>query len=154
MTRDHTLADYDADAVPDAAQTITIAHVDEPHDVYGGRGPHGREFGNCLPTTKGWLGNPYTLEDRTREEAIDAFDDYFESVLRDYKHGKRLTTALVALCGKVVACHCREKHETQPACHLDVVRERLLDGTVFQIASEYQIPLEDWQVKKIGYTDQ
>lgn len=146
MTRDHKLTDYDPEAIPESSRTITVGHVDEPHDIYGGRGRYDRHFGNCQPGTKGWLGNPYTLADHTRDEAIALFERDFDDTLRDWDHGHTLTNALLGLPGQVVACHCRKTDETEPGCHLDIIREKLLDGTIFRIArDEYAIPLADWQ---------
>lgn len=146
MTEQNSLYDYDPDAAPDEEYTITVGHVDEPHDHYGGRGSHGRCFGETDPTSHGWLGNPYTLAERTREEAIHLFDAHFYETIRD---DRDICNAVMALTGDVVACHCRRTTEDEPACHLDVIKAALLDGEVFTIADEvHDIPLPEWMEER------
>lgn len=135
--------DFDPESTPESDRTITIVHVDESHDLYGGRGAYGRYLGETNPTKKGWLGNPHRVADHGREECIELFEETFIQVLRD---DFRVANACVALPGRVVACHCRKRSEDEPACHLDVVREKLLDGTVFGIAKHaHDIPMADWK---------
>jgi hypothetical protein len=148
MTDQHSLYDYDADAQPDAEKTITIAHVDEPHDVYGGRHSHGAHMGETLPPEKGWLGNPYRLSDFSREQAINRFEMAFHDELRK---SSRFCNAVLSLTGKVVACHCRRSGDDEPACHLDVVRNYLLEGYVHWIAHhEHDIALTEAEHKQMA----
>jgi len=139
-----TLYDFDPDAQPESEQTITVGHVSEPHDFYGGRHTHGSQMGETNPPSKGWLGNPFTVAQYGREECIEKFEQAFIDELRD---NHAFCNAVTALDGNVVACHCRETSEDSPSCHLDVVREMLLDGTVFAIAHHvHDIPLCDWKL--------
>jgi len=138
-----TLYDFDPDAQPESERSITVAHVDEPHDVYGGRHSYERHMGEQNPGSKGWLGNPFTVAQYGREECIEKYRGAFLKELRD---SRGFCNAVVALDGRVVACHCRKSNEDSPACHLDVVREALLDGTVFGIAKHlHDIPMVDWK---------
>lgn len=143
------LYDFDPDAQPEDEATLTVAHVDEPHDLYGGRQRRGSStdhLGEVNPTKKGWLGNPHLVSEHGRETAIDLFERSFMLELRG---SWAFANALIGLPGQVVACHCRHTHESEPACHLDVVREKLLDGTVFGIAHHcHDISMPEWMRKK------
>lgn len=143
MQDQNTLYDYDPDAAPENERTITIAHVDDPYDYYGGRGTYGRCLGETNPPHNGWLGNPFRVADYGREECIEKFDDYFLEAVRS---NKALCGGLVGLPGTVVACHCRHIKEDEPRCHLDVIREKLLSGEIFTIADRvHDITLPEWQ---------
>lgn len=145
MTENSKLRDFDPDAAPDSDKTLTVAHVDEAYDIYGGRATGSKSMADVQPPYKGWLGNPHRLAecDGGREEAIEKFEQDFIEKLRD----DRLFCASVAtLSGKVVACHCRSQTEDEPACHLDVVREHLLSGVVYRIAHDaHDLPLTDFE---------
>lgn len=138
------LYDYDRAAQPTNEQTITVCHIDESFDFYGGRARGGKHIGNTQPLSKGWLGNPYRLSDgHSRDEAIEKFEEQFIEELRDRN---ALVNAVIGLPGNRVACHCRRSEEDKPRCHLDVIREKLLDGTVYCIAQEiHDIPICEWK---------
>lgn len=135
--------DYLPEKSPDQ-QTITgvtICHVSEDFDVYGGRARGGKDLTETRPPHKGWLGNPYPAEQYGRESCIRRFKRTFYDELRD-RHD--LTNAVLALRGRSVACYCRHSDEDEPACHLDVVNAALVDGHVQRIAqSLHDIPLTD-----------
>lgn len=137
-----TFHHFDTDAVPESDRTITVAHIDDPYDVYGGRGPHGRCLGATNPGKRGWLGNPHRLAYHSRQEAIEKFETAFLAELRENWH---FCNAVIGPPGQVVACHCRHIDDDEPACHLDVIREALLDGTVFSIALDHDIAIPEWQ---------
>jgi len=140
-TEDSDLFAYDTEAQPTDQRTLTVCHVNESYDIYGGRHNHGRQMGEVNPPTKGWLGNPYRVSDYGREKCIELFEEAFIDQLRD---NRVFCNAVAALPGTRVACHCRHQNETEPACHLDVVREALLDGRVFRVAhSIHGIPLTE-----------
>lgn len=125
---------FDPDAQPDDQKTITVCHVDDAHDVYGGRHTHGSCMGETIPPHKGWLGNPFRVTDYGRLECIEKFEQAF---LQHLKNSKPFCNAVCSLPGQRVACHCRHRDEDATegdACHLDVVRTALLDGRVFRIA--------------------
>lgn len=90
-------------------------------DVYAGRGQNGRHMLTVAkPGMRGWLGNPFTLENHNREESIERFeaafvdklqrDDEFRDVVRD-------------LAGKTLGCWCQRLDEDEPDCHAEVVAE-------------------------------
>lgn len=91
-------------------------------DVYIGRGPGLTHFGDCKIGKRGWLGNPYPLEEFDREDSIRLFAADFYHVLwvkqdRDYQ------VAVAALQGKSLGCWCRdlETPAHQTPCHGDVI---------------------------------
>lgn len=142
-TDNKSLYDYDPDAQPENEQTIAIVHVSEDYDVYGGRAPHGRCMGETDPSGRGWLGNPYRLANHGRQEAIEKFERAFIDELRN---SRAFCNAVVGLPNQRVACHCRYADDDSPPCHLDVVKEALLDGRVYCIADRvHEIPLPDWK---------
>lgn len=138
------LNDYVPDAESQSEKTITIAHVDEPHDLYGGRAAGGtRHMNNAsTPTKRGWLGNPYRVDDHGRDGCIEKFrEDFYAKLWDDW----RFCNACIGLPGRVVACYCRSMDEDEPACHLDVVQEALLEGHVFRIAlNVHDIKIPEW----------
>ena len=148
MAQHNTLFDYDPDAQPRDERTIKVCHVDEPYDFYGGRASYGRCLGEADPTSSGWLGNPFKLADHSREEAIEKFEEAF---INELSESRAFCNAVLGLEGNRVACHCRHSKETEPACHLDVVREALLDGRVYLIAQKrHQIALTDAQLDRMA----
>lgn len=147
-TDNKKLRDFDPDAEPTSEKTITIAHVNEPHDVYGGRATGGKSMEDRQPPHKGWLGNPFLVAEDGRETCIRKFRDAFLVKLRD---DRQFCNAVLSLQGQVVACHCREQGEDEPACHLDVVRRFLLDGLVHRIAHDtHGIPLTDYGKERMA----
>jgi hypothetical protein len=142
---DTTLYDFDPEAAPKHERTITICHVDEDYDVYGGRAKRGACLGETNPPHRGWLGNPFRLSNYGREGCIEKFEPNFIAQLRS---SRALCNAVVGLPGRRVACHCRETRETSPACHLDVVQEALLDGRVARIALDiHDIAIPEWMAE-------
>lgn len=142
MTDQSKFTQFDKET-PTDRRTITVAHVSEDYDLYGGRATHGRCLGEAEPPQSGWLGNPHTLSNHSREEAIDLYRDDF---IRQLAQSWRFVNACVALPGTTVACHCRRSDEDEPGCHLDVVRELLLDGTVFGFAKHaHDISMAEWK---------
>jgi hypothetical protein len=100
-------------------------------------------LGETAPPSKGWLGNPFKVSDYGREKCIEMYEKAF---LKELEESWHFTNACVGLPGRVVACHCRRTTEDEPACHLDVVREALLDGTVFGVARDvHEISMADWK---------
>lgn len=88
--------------------------------VYVGRGTGGRHMNNTSIGTRGWLGNPHTLENRTRAESIDLFRDDFEAKLRG---DDEFRAAVADLSGKTLGCWCQRLEEDNPACHAEVIAE-------------------------------
>jgi len=91
-------------------------------DVYIGRGTGGRSMVDTKIGIRGWLGNPHTLDDYTREESIDLFRDDFEAWLRG---DEEFREAVKALYGKTLGCWCQSVSEDSPACHGEVIKEHV-----------------------------
>lgn len=142
-TRDNsTLYDFDPESAPDEERTITVCHVSGSYDVYGGRAKGGKCMGETNPPHKGWLGNPFRVAEYGRMECIEMFEQAFVVNLRQ---SRDFCNAVIGLPATRVACHCRHRDEDEPPCHLDVVRAKLLDGTVFTIANiVHDISMPDW----------
>lgn len=90
-------------------------------DVYVGRGPNGRDMLSVAkPGNRGWLGNPFALEQYSRERSIALFREAFEGKLgRD----DAFREAVRELSGKTLGCWCQQVDEDEPACHAEVVAE-------------------------------
>lgn len=145
---DSSIFDFDPDAQPTDQRTITVCHVNEDYDVYGGRTRGGKAMGDTEPPYRGWLGNPYRVADHGRQECIEKFE---QSYLQHLTNDWAFCNAIVGLEGQRVACHCRHSDEENPSCHLDVIRRTLLDGTVHRIAdAEHDIALTEAQYERMA----
>lgn len=90
-------------------------------DVYVGRGDGGDATMNNTPIgNRGWLGNPYTLEDYDRSESIDNFRDDFEQRL---EADQEFRAAVADLAGETLGCWCQRVDDDSPACHGEVIAE-------------------------------
>lgn len=69
---------------------------------------------------RGWLGNPYTLENYGREESIQQFREHFEKRL---ENDEEFRDAVRELAGDVLGCWCQHLDEDKPACHAEVIAE-------------------------------
>ena len=109
------------DTCVDDADRTRVGHckADET-DVYAGRGSGGRNLNNTKIGARGWLGNPHTLEDYTREESIDLFRQDFEAKIRG---DEEFREAVADLSGKTLACWCQRLDEDGPACHAEIIAE-------------------------------
>jgi hypothetical protein len=126
---------------------VTICHVSEDFEVYGGRGPGARSMEDTHPPHKGWLGNPYPASDHGRENCIGMFKRDFYDALRDRPD---FANAVLSLSGRSVACYCRASDADDPACHLDVVDAALQSGHVQRIAHQiHDIPLTEQQTAEM-----
>lgn len=104
-------------------------------DVYAGRGPDGRNLIDTRVGERGWLGNPHTLEDHTREKSIERFRiDFEEKLARD----PTFAAAVADLSGKTLGCWCQRLDEDEPACHAEVIAEH-----ADRISEELQMVVED-----------
>jgi len=104
----------------DTEKRTTVAHCKTDEiDVYIGRGPGGRDMTTTSIGDRGWLGNPYALNDGySREESIELFEEQFLTrLLTD----DEFREAVAELAGSTIGCWCRASHEEAPACHGDVV---------------------------------
>lgn len=98
-------------------------------DFYIGRDKGNRHFLSVSRYgARGCLGNPFTVEQCGREEAIERFRKAFEY---EIKHSPNLAEFVESLAGKTLGCWCRRVGEESPACHGDVIAEwadRLANG--------------------------
>jgi hypothetical protein len=90
-------------------------------DVYAGRGKNGRDMLSvAAPGQRGWLGNPFTLDDHSRAESIRAFRQAFEDKLQ---REDEFRAAVADLAGKTLGCWCQHVSDSEPACHAQVIAE-------------------------------
>lgn len=105
----------------DETTETQVGHVkQDPIDVYVGRGPGGRDMTETPIGERGWLGNPYTLEEHDREESIRLFRDDFEHRLET---DDAFRDAVQDLAGKTLGCWCQRLDDDGPACHGEVIAE-------------------------------
>lgn len=91
-------------------------------DVYVGRGPNGRAMGETPIGERGWLGNPYTVDEHGREKSIERFRREFEQRIQaDRPDGFR--GAVADLSGKTLGCWCQSVDDDGPACHAEIIAE-------------------------------
>lgn len=109
-----------------------VGHVIEDGgdiDVYAARGSGRKAMGEVPIGKRGWLGNPYTLEDAdSRAACIEAFKGDFIARL---KQDTEFRDAVADLSGKTLGCFCQTFDEEGPACHAEVIAEhadRLASG--------------------------
>lgn len=95
-------------------------------DVYIGRGRRDDELTHLNNTSieeRGWLGNPYRLEDGySRDESIN---QYAEDLQQRIDTDPAFRDALAELQGATLGCWCQHVDEDQPACHGEVLVEQI-----------------------------
>jgi len=69
---------------------------------------------------RGWLGNPYTVEDYDRAESIDRFRKTF---VRRLQTDSEFRAAVADLAGQTLGCWCQHLGDDEPACHAEVIAE-------------------------------
>lgn len=90
-------------------------------DVYAGRGPDGRDMTEADPGERGWLGNPFPVEDHdSRAACIEAFKATFVARL---KTDPEYREAVADLAGKRLGCWCQTLADDGPPCHAEVIAE-------------------------------
>ena len=72
------------------------------------------------PEKRGWLGNPFTLENHERAESIQAFRQAFEDKLQ---RDDDFRAAVANLAGKTLGCWCQHVSDSEPGCHGEVIAE-------------------------------
>ena len=100
-----------------------VGHVrHDDVDVYAGRGPSKANL--VTPDIeigeRGWLGNPFTVDQYGRETAIALYREAFENRLAG---DPAFRDAVRDLHGQVLGCYCQRLDEDSPACHAEVVAE-------------------------------
>jgi len=101
-------------------ETHVGKHMHDETDVYVGRGRNGKRFGSADIGDRGWLGNPYRVDECGREESIAKFREVFE---RRLENDAEFRQAVADLQGKVLGCWCQRLDESEPACHAEVIAE-------------------------------
>lgn len=89
-------------------------------DVYAGRGPNGSHMLNSLVDERGWLGNPFTVEEYDRKESIEKFRTEFEAKI---ERDPTFAAAIADLSGKTLGCWCQRLEDDEPACHGEIIAE-------------------------------
>ena len=104
------------------AEETRVGHCKhDATDVYVGRGRGGRDMLSVAePGQRGWLGNPFTLDDHSRAESIRAFRQAFEDKLQ---RDDEFRAAVTDLAGKTLGCWCQHVSDTEPGCHAEVIAE-------------------------------
>jgi|APHM01.1.fsa_nt_gi hypothetical protein len=103
-------------------QTPVVHHKRNEYDVYIGRGPRQKHLHNADIGERGWLGNPHTLEDYSRQESVSLFArDLF--VVLFYKQNEKYQDAIASLSGQRLGCWCRDESKTPDhrLCHGDII---------------------------------
>ena len=104
------------------AEETRVGHCKhDATDVYAGRGRGGRDMLSVpKPGKRGWLGNPFTLDDHSRAESIRAFRQAFEDKLQ---RDDEFRAAVADLAGKTLGCWCQHVSDSEPGCHAEVIAE-------------------------------
>ncbi|GAB3676905.1 DUF4326 domain-containing protein [Halopiger thermotolerans] len=103
--------------------------MEDDCDVYAGRADGGeKHLLNTEPGDRGWLGNPYPVDEFGREQAIAM---YTHAVLLRCEQDVEFRDALGELQGEgtVLGCWCRRLDDDDPACHCDVL-VRVIDDVL------------------------
>lgn len=105
----------------------TVGHVREDQiTIYIGRSNQGdAHIRNTPPGKDGWLGNPYPTSEYSRQRSIGKFADLLDSLVEN-KPRLRVSLAHIPDCA-TLGCFCRQEHESEPACHGDVLAQRIND---------------------------
>ena len=104
----------------DPQTTLVNQKRTDEYDVDIGRGNGGRNnIQNTEVGDDGWLGNPFTMSNHTREEAVEKYREAFRERLDD----DEFREAVESLRGKTLGCYCTPK-----ACHGDVILAYLRHG--------------------------
>lgn len=97
-------------------------------DVYAGRGPDGRHMSTTPIGKRGWLGNPFPVDEHGRVQCVERFRSEFEARLRN---DEEFRAAVRRLSGVTLGCWCQRLNDEGPLCHAEVIAEwadRLADG--------------------------
>ena len=98
----------------------TVGHCKaDSTDTYIGRGPGGASMYQTPVGERGWLGNPFSLDDGySREESIEKFRQaFYERLAED----QEFRDAVEGLHGDTLGCWCQREDEDGPACHGGVI---------------------------------
>lgn len=88
--------------------------------VYIGRGRDDAHMMNTEIGSRGWLGNPFPVDEHGRVQCIERFRTEFETHLNDDPEFKR---AVRGLHGEILGCWCQRINDDGPGCHGEVIAE-------------------------------
>lgn len=89
--------------------------------VYIGRADNGAShMMNTDIGKRGWLGNPFPVDEHGREGCIEKFRTEFEVLLNDDPEFKR---AVRGLHGEILGCWCQRLNDDGPSCHGEIIAE-------------------------------
>jgi hypothetical protein len=98
-----------------------VGHCRKDHThEYVGRGTGSRDMHETPVGQRGWLGNPYTLDEHSRQESIRRFREDFEQRIED---DFEFRVHVRQLHGLTLGCWCQTVDEDEPACHAEVIAE-------------------------------
>lgn len=90
-------------------------------DIYIGRGNYGdAHFLNTEPRKRGWLGNPFPVDEHGRVQCVERFRTEFEAALEE---DDELRDAVASLRGKTLGCWCQRLDDDGPLCHGEIIAE-------------------------------
>lgn len=90
-------------------------------EVYIGRGPGGTHMMNTDPRERGWLGNPYIVNNE--DERIDAVLNFLDDFVDKLKSDEEFYNEVKKIEGRNLGCFCAPK-----LCHGDVIIKFIEDG--------------------------
>ena len=70
--------------------------------------------------SRGWLGNPYSVEEWGLDDCLEMFREDFEERLRE---DREFRAAVRELAGSTLGCWCRTVEADSPPCHGDVIAD-------------------------------
>lgn len=117
---------YWSEISADELEETRVAHCKKDGcDVYAGRGAGGAaHLLNTEIGSRGWLGNPYSVDEYGREEAVAR---YCETLLHRVDEDPDFARALVErVAGRTLGCWCRPIEDSKddgPLCHADVIAD-------------------------------
>jgi hypothetical protein len=91
---------------------VTNYHTDKVFDEYGGRPTKGIDPRSVKVGQYGWLGNPFSKGDRTKN-----IGDYKQYFWKRINEDDAFREAVIELQDKIVCCFCSPK-----PCHLNVIQ--------------------------------
>lgn len=108
-------------AADSSAKTL-VGHVrKDTIDVYAGRSKGGKHHMLNTPIGHdGWLGNPFTVQEYGRENALRRYRERFS---RRIESDTEFKEAVKDLAGKRLGCYCQRLHEEYPPCHAEIIAE-------------------------------
>jgi len=131
-----------------AGQTRVGVCKQDATDVYVGRGDGGRSMHDTDIGTRGWLGNPYSVEDGyTRAEAIELFRQDFKDRLWN---DDEFRAAVRELAGDVLGCWCQPLEANGPPCHAEVIAEYADRLAKADISSGYSPDIQLYLCERCG----